>query len=372
MEREIDLVSGMLRREYLSAMLERELGNAHLLDEWVEIPGLQLRRHPRGLVLHNLAGNALIVTPLSISFGLLTKNCNLVKVPSDEPFFAATFARILFSIAPELTEEFSVLQWDGHDEAVYANLFPYLDGVVHWGGEESHRAIAHLAAEHDVALISHGPKISFGFLDGPTPAEIPDLAAALAQDVVLWEQRACASLRFVLVGPSADGSSAAAVAEALAAALADAERRWPPGNTEIGKAASVACLRQRYSLHLGLSGKGRVLGPNGSGWTVVLSDDLPDSAAINHCMDRFVWVSPVTRSDDVLAYLERGGRQLLRLLQVMVYHGRDQAFIDAATRLGVARVSNPGETSFPAPGASHDGGYNLTELTTIHSAPRGT
>lgn len=368
-EAELDLVCGLLQPEYLRALVERELGDARMLDGWVHQPEVSIRRHPRGLVLHNLSGNALIVAPLSIANGLLTKNVNLVKASSEEPVFASAFAEVLFEVAPELRAEVSVLQWSGSDQTIYEALFPALDAAVHWGGEESHRAMARLAAEHEVALLSHGPKISFAYLDGASAGELPAIAAGLARDVVLWEQRACASARFVFVHEGAGGANASAVAESLAAALSEVSRQWPVSADDAGRAARVAALRQRYKLQLGMRRTGRVYASAGSEWTVILSESPPDADAINQCMDRVIWVSPVGGDEAVLEFLARGGRPLRRLLQVMAYHGHSEALVDAVTRLGVARIARPGEMSLPSPGASHDGGYNLVALTTIHSSP---
>ncbi|WP_169306726.1 acyl-CoA reductase [Cohnella pontilimi] len=372
-EYEIDTLSRLLTRDYLASMVEQELGSINILDSWIQAPGLRLRRQSRGLLLHNLAGNALIVAPLSLAYGLITKNVNLVKIPTDEPIFAAAFAQSILSVSPELADELAVLQWSGSDQSVYRALFPLLDGVIHWGGEQSQRSIAHLAAEHDVPLLAHGPKFSFTYLDGPLPCDLADLAEGIASDLVLWEQKACSSPRFILVRADTGYSDAEAIAEALALSLQKATVRWPVTPSDVGRGVRVAAHRHQYELQLGLSGQGKVLASADSqSWTVVLSKILPDHAAINASTDRFVFVCPVASNEEVLAYLSSFGRHQRRLFQVMAYEGNDSDFLDTATQLGVARISRIGEMSCPAPGASHDGGYNLTALTTLHSCPDTT
>ncbi|PAE38027.1 acyl-CoA reductase [Bacillus sp. 7884-1] len=369
-ELELDTVCKFLKQEYLFAMVDRELEDGNILDNWIKVQGILLRRHPRGLILHNLAGNALIVAPLSITFGLLTKNIALIKVPSDQPLFSTAFVRSLLSLAPELNNEISVLQWSGSDHEVFQTLFPVLDGAIHWGGEKSQHAISLLASEYDVPLLSHGPKFSFSYIDGLMQKDVTELAKRISIDIVLWEQKACSSPRFILVRSGDDGADAQALAESLAISLSQADVKWPVSRTDIGKSILVAAQRQQYSLKYGMSGQGKVLAskdPNG--WTVVISNTLPDNAAINASTGRFIFVCPVSSSTEVLNYLKSYDRQQRKLLQVMAYEGKDMNFLDAATYLGVSRISRIGEMSFPAPGASHDGGYNLSALTTIHSCP---
>jgi hypothetical protein len=369
-ELELDAVCQFLKRDYLLEMIEMELGSQEILDKWITKGKLLLRRHPRGLILHNLAGNALIVAPLSIVYGLITKNVALIKASSDEPVFATAFVRSLLSIEPELSDVLSVLQWPGSDQKVYRSIFPLLDGAIHWGGEKSQQAMAALSAEFDVPLIVHGPKFSFSYLDGPVPEKMAQLAEGITRDMVLWEQKACSSPRFVLVRSGSEGADAEALADLLAISLDDASLKWPISRTDVGKGVLVTAQRQQYRLSLGLSGQGRVLGSkNPDGWTVIVSKTMPDSAAINVATGRFIFVCPVSSSAQVLGYLKSYSRYQNKRLQVIAYEGNDLEFINGVTRLGVSRVARIGEMSYPAPGASHDGGYNLNALTTIHSCP---
>lgn len=369
---ELDVVAAMLARPNLERMVKAELGEAHGLDAWDRNGDVLVRRQPRGVVLHNLAGNALIVAPNSIALGLLTKSVNLIKASSDEPRFAAAFAALLIDVEPRLRDELTVCTWPGGDVEVYRALMPHVDAVLHWGGEESRASIATLTAPHDVALVAHGPKLSFGLVQGLRPQELPTVADGLARDVVLWEQRACASPRFVAVLPG-QGTTAEDVARALAGALAQAERMWPSPRGDSGRAARHAALRQRYAIELELEGRGKVL-EAGSGVTVILADRLPSAPGIDHAVDRLVWVADLQSAEALLRGLDAMGPQLPRLLQVLVQHGADGDLLDAMAARGVARIEAPGRSSTPSPGASHDGLHDLAALTRLvtRSQPRNT
>lgn len=364
-QEEMEIIAALLTKSSLRDSVRAELGEYHGLDDWDRVGQILLRRQAHGILLHNLAGNALIVSPHSLALGLLTKHVNLVKASSDEPWFAASFAALLYEIEPELRNELIVCSWPGEDKAIYDAIIPEIDAVLHWGGEESRRSIAHLAAEYDVSLISHGPKLSFGILQTVLSADLHFVAKNLARDIVLWEQRACASPRFIAVLPGA-GVGADDIAQALALALACAEQRWAAGASDRGRGARQAARRQRYMIELELDGLGRVL-EAGRASTVIHTRVFPPAHAIDDALDRLIWVVELPSAGELLRCLDAMGSNISRLFQVAVHHGVDDSILDAIAARGMARMEHPGRSSQPAPGASHDGFHDLALLTTLHT-----
>ena len=78
-----------LRRSNLSRMLKVSLpGREAGLDGFFPLPGkeIQVRARPRGMVVHWLAGNVLNLGIISLVQSLLTRNANIIKLPSAAGF----------------------------------------------------------------------------------------------------------------------------------------------------------------------------------------------------------------------------------------------------------------------------------------------
>ncbi|MDH7500700.1 MAG: acyl-CoA reductase, partial [candidate division NC10 bacterium] len=187
-EHELDMVSRLLWRKNLEEWIIRELGSLSILEDWVEAGDLMIHRQPRGLILHNLAGNAFLLSALSVLFSLLSKNLALLKLSHEEPYFGVRFAESLAEVNADLAQDLAVLYWPGDRKETYEALFVAgLGAVVAWGEAPSVKEMGAYAARHRTRLVEHGPKFGLEVIEEPSRDHARSLAYGVALDVVPWE-----------------------------------------------------------------------------------------------------------------------------------------------------------------------------------------
>src|ERR1700724_669400 len=209
----LEAVLGGVRRRPAVALLGRAaaLGMAH----WAGEP-----------VLVVLASNlpALAVQPLLPALAL--RRPVLLKSPSSEPLFAPAFPAALTRRGPRLAGAVGAATWPGGDAELEAPLLAAAGAVVAYGGAEALADLARRAPGK--RFVGYGPKMSLAAVELGSGAAAPEaLAADLARDVALFDQRGCLSVVAVYVAGGLD--AAARLAGHLEAALAGLAALWPPG-----------------------------------------------------------------------------------------------------------------------------------------------
>jgi hypothetical protein len=345
----------MLLKENLQKMIIEELGNSEILDGWVKTGYGYVGRQPRGTVFHNISGNALVVIPVSISIGLLTKNCNLIKVSGDEPYFAYAFYKSLCEIDSSIADRLSIVYFDSSNSDNYEAAVKNSNCVIHWGGEETGRIMAELCAKYQVEFILHGAKISFEVID--KTGDIMKTAQDVATDIVLWEQKACLSPRIVFINNEINASE---FSNLLANSLDHLAEVFPKAYLAPWNSVKTIQDRQYCILKYGLKNKVEVFSSFNADYTVILNKEMPDKEDIDKCFYRFIFVCPYNDKEEVITYVQEN---IKNYLQTMGYSGDDEDFINDMARLGVSIITRPSEMSMHCPGTSHDGIFNLNELT---------
>jgi hypothetical protein len=345
----------MLLRESIEKMIDEELGTSKVLDGWVRTSYGYVQRQPRGTIFHNISGNAFVVIPVSISIGLLSKNCNIVKVSGDEPYFAYALYKSLCEIDSSISDRLSVVYFDSKCSGIYESVVKNSNGVIHWGGEESGKFMAELCAKYQVELISHGAKISFEVID--STEDIAKTAQEVATDVVMWEQKACLSPRIVFINKELDTLS---FAKHLADSLNNLADVFPKSYLVPWNSVKTIQDRQYCMLKYGLKKKVEVFSSFNADYTVVLNNEMPEKEDIDKCFYRFIFVCPYSNKKEVTDYVEQN---IQSYLQTMGYSGNNEEFVKEMARMGVSIITHPGEMSMHCPGTSHDGMFNLQELT---------
>lgn len=354
---ELEGTMAMLLRENIEKTIVEELGNLDILDKWVDTSYGHIHRQPRGLTFHNISGNAFVVIPVSISMGLLSKNCNLIKVSGDEPYFAHAFYESLCEIDASIKDRLSVLYFDSSNSNIYEEIVSKSDCVIHWGGEYSGRIMSDLCSKYNTHIIMHGAKISFEVVD--ETEDLANVAELVARDVISWEQKACLSPRIVFVNEKLNIKDfSIKVAQSLGA-LANI---FPKAYFTPWSSVKTIQDRQYCLIKYGIN-KGKKIQMYSSfnaDYTVILNDIMPDKEDIDRFFYRFIYICPYENKNQVYNYIEKN---LKAYLQTMGYSGADDDFIEKITLLGVSIVTKPGEMAMHSPGTSHDGIHNLNELT---------
>ncbi|WP_027631487.1 acyl-CoA reductase [Clostridium hydrogeniformans] len=358
---ELENTMTMLLRENTEKIVKEELGNIEVLDNWVETTYGYVHRQPRGVTFHNISGNAFVVIPMSISMGLLSKNCNLVKVSGDEPYFAYAFYKSLCDIDITVKERLSVIYFNSEEGDVYDSIVKRSNCVIHWGGDYSGKIMRELCAKYNCHLIMHGAKISFEVIDNTE--DITKISELVARDIVFWEQKACLSPRLVFVNNNIDTKD---FAESLSNNLKSLTELLPKAYLNPWSSMKIIQDRQYCLLKYGLMDieNVKVYSSYNADYTVILNSKMPDKQDIDRCFNRFIFICPYDDINEVYNYVEEN---LKDYLQTMGYSGDDNSFIEKITLLGVSIVTKPGEMPLHYPGTSHDGIHNLNEMTFVAS-----
>jgi hypothetical protein len=322
-----------------------------------------------GPVLVVLASNlpALAVQPLLPI--LAARRPVLLKSPSAEPLFAPAFLAALVQREPRLAGAVAAAAWPGGAADLEAPVLAGCSTVLAYGGDA---AIADLAARAPGKVVGYGPKTSLAVVGGQGRAgwRFPDrdaeakpgareeadgwlrgVAAGLARDVALFDQRGCLSIAAVYVaGPP---GNAVALARLLATELAELALRWPPGPAGAAGVAEQAAVQQ-LRLEAEMRGLEAPSLPVAAG-TVVVEPEPGFQASPGLRTVRVHPLPDLARLPLLLAPW-RGRLQGAALAGEEAWRLRD----DLAA-LGLSRFAPPGELQSPT-AAWHSGGVDPLAL----------
>ena len=142
----LDTLLNSFRKEALWQLLQSEFGDPLVLDSFQPRPhagGLTRAFGPR-LTTHIFSGNVPALPAWSLICALLLKSASLGKSASEEPLFAALFARSLWDVCPEIGACIGIGWWKGGDAVLEAAAFERSDAVIAYG--QRHRDSRHSAA----------------------------------------------------------------------------------------------------------------------------------------------------------------------------------------------------------------------------------
>jgi phenylacetate-coenzyme A ligase PaaK-like adenylate-forming protein len=358
---ELDAIPLALSRRYLEPKLRSELGALDALDAWRRRPGHEgmTRAFPRGVVLHVSSGNVSVGGSLSAVEGLITRNVNLIKAASDDPFFPILFAESLHEMDPDgiISGGLAVLSWSGRTVPLHKIFQQECDAIVVWGGEEvvqEYRRDLPLRCR----LIEYGPRISFAVV-GAEQAAQADTAAKLAQDIGLWDQTACSSAQTVYVeDPTGDRCLTRQFAAALAMALEAFQQQYPMGRLDMPEKAEITKERQMAVAEMAMGRATLIIPEKGQHWTVVEEADPTFKLSP---LFRTVTVKTVHALHEVADLVAPYG-PLLQTCGLGVAPERAESVAGSLAQIGVLRFTALGEMTGGFAGEPHDGVYALAEL----------
>lgn len=195
-----------------------------------------LPRPGPGLVV--LAGNLPGLGLQALWPALALRRPVLLKSASREPLLIPAFLGALARRLPALASGVAAATWRGGAEEIEAPLLAAVDRVLAYGDEP---ALADLARRAPGRLVGQGPKASVALVGADADPAL--IAPGLARDVALFDQQGCLSLHAVYTS-----GDAPRLAAALAAALREIARLWPPGPAPLPLAAAVRQLREEAAL----------------------------------------------------------------------------------------------------------------------------
>lgn len=325
-------------------LLRSELGSEYAMDEWQRNESVRERAVGRGLVFHSLVGNIPVAGLYSVARGLITRNANLIKLPSRDPLSVYLFARCAVEVAGDhpLAAGISALYWPrAHEHA--AVLAGMADAACLWGSGEAITSVRpHLRPS--APCVTFGPRRSCAIVDLTADgADVDDAARRLAVEVSFYDQAACLSpLRAYVLGDPA------LFEERLVHELHTVGSTLP---RRVGDTDTEGHIRL-------ISEEARVRGWSvhaGDGWTSIL---IPaDEGMITHPLGRTVFLHPCSDLDEIARWVDDDSQT------ISVYPYRiAEAVAERVLPAGGSRVSELGLSRHPRRGFSHDGLRVLNSL----------
>jgi hypothetical protein len=358
-ERSFDVELRNYRAESLVRTLERELGNAEVLDGFV--PDRPLGGHSYAIgptiTLVVLTGNVPGLPALSIVRALLLKSAVIAKVASGEPTFAAFFARSLSEQLPLLGAALAVSYWQRDELDVLDAALRVSDAVIAYGSDQACATIR-ARLRGDQRYVEHGHKLSLGLvtLDYLRALGVDEVARRIALDVSTFNQHACIAPQAYLVEDR--HGSARELASAIARALAQYAEECPLGELAEADAAALQLRRAAAAWQAASQPVAGLWCASTLDWTVQLTDQLlPLSAAGNRDL-RVVACTGLSDAVDKIAPIGK------HLQNVGVGACGSQLFESALAlaRIGACRISEPGHMAEPSLIWRHDGELCLAQL----------
>lgn len=355
----VDLIFSQLTHETLGELLDRELGDRRVLDEFSRRGRLQTRATGPRLISHFLAGNVPAPGILSLCGGLLLRSANLVKMAARDPVFPALFVESLAAVDAELAGCVAVLNWPRTDAAVTQAALADAETVIAYGDDRTIAALRQLAPA-TAKFIGYGHKVSFAVVarEAMTSDNLPALAQAAAFDVSIYDQQGCLSPHVIYV-EERGALSPRRFAAALAEAMAEYQQRVPRGALSVEETAAITTIRAGYQFRAESDRRVSVwTGPDANDWLVLYEDDPVFSPS---CLNRVVFVKPTDGFPRVLDNVRRFA-PLISTVGVSPMNERAMAFAGDLAQMGVSRVCEIGDMQRPPLAWHHDGRPNLAEL----------
>jgi hypothetical protein len=355
----IDLSFGVITHDALGELLDRELGNRRVLDEFCLRGRVQTRAAGPRLIAHFLAGNVPAPGILSICYGLLLKSGNLVKVSRRDPVFPALFVKSLREVDAELADCVAVLEWPRQELALTQAAVLDANAIIAYGDDHSISALREVSPAN-ATFLGYGHKLSFAVVanQAMTAENLPGLADAAAFDVSIYDQQGCLSPHVVYVEERGQ-LNPRRFAEALAKAMAAFQARISRGALSLEEAAAIAKTRSTYEFRAASDKRVSVWSsPGANDWTVIYEDDPSFRPS---CLNRVVFVKPTDGFKRVLDAVQRCAGKI-STVGIAPMNERAMAFAADLANIGVHRVCPLGQMQRPPLAWHHDGRPNLAEL----------
>jgi Acyl-CoA reductase (LuxC) len=196
------------RRDVVTEMAEQTVGIRYL-EGWVPstlVDGRTAKVRAFGSrQLHIVAGNAPLISAMTIVRNAISRSDSIIKSPSNDPFTALAIVQTMCDMAPDhpLTKHISVAYWKGGDEEFERAFYqPHnIEKIVAWGGLSSVKHVTKYI-QPGLELISLDPKRSISIVGQEVfdnEDNMRDAARRLAVDFGTTNQVGCVCSRIAYV-----------------------------------------------------------------------------------------------------------------------------------------------------------------------------
>ncbi|MBW1801642.1 MAG: hypothetical protein JRJ85_13045 [Deltaproteobacteria bacterium] len=194
-------------KENLTNILGDALGSIECLDRFVSMSfnvDRSARAFPKGLIIHWMAGNVPTLGLLSLVSGILTKNANIVRIPSLSDNLLADLMNHLSGLGGVpgvMARSVAIIRYDYRDSEAAEEVSRSADVRIIWGGDESSASIKRLPTKLTCMDMVFPDRTSFVVLgrSALSRERMDAVARLIAHDASVFEQKACASPHTVLL-----------------------------------------------------------------------------------------------------------------------------------------------------------------------------
>jgi hypothetical protein len=355
------VLDGMARdwtRERLLRLVEAEFEKTEVLDGFVGVRGRDVMAVGPRLCTQIVSGSVPGVTVSALIRSLLVKSPTLIKPGLGDIVLPVLFAGALAEEDPAIASALAVVYWPGGTALWEEPAVTGSDLVVAYGSDATISEVRSLTAP-TTRFIGYHNRVSVAAIGrrAMTSGGLKTVARDVAGAVAMFDQRGCVCPGTVFVEEGGERGSGH-LAEAIAAALAEAEVRLPAGRLDDQEVARLQQFRGMAELGAA-TGEARLFdGGEDATWTVVHE---PEPGPAPGCLGRTVRIRSITDASELGRLLVPAALHL-QTIGVAGFGERLHGLAEEWGRLGASRVVPLREMSFPPPWWYHDGRGPLQDL----------
>ncbi len=356
-------VSQWMRKSNFEKMLNENLGNFDVLDDFRENGRKYVKAQPRGIAVHWVAGNIQTLALFSLFQSMAVRNANILRLPETSMKTMLKFLRVFSGIkingisGSELLESVAVVYVPSSDRDGNEALSRIADARIIWGGEDAVKDIKKLGSASHCEDIVFGPKYSFAVVDKDT-IESSSFSAVLKNftvDIMFSEQISCTSPHVIFF--EAEKEDMEKIANELAKEFELAAKKYPKeGN------AFVSSMINTKRAEFGMLGK-KIIASKEMDWTIIIDDSIRLENPVGY---RTIFIKPVKSIFDAVPLITR---RVQTVGCAISSKSRLLEFADAAGYRGVSRCVPAGTMNFFD--TPWDGMYPLSMLVSWAYAKSG-
>lgn len=337
----IAFLSNWLRKSNLEKLINQNLGNLDVLNQFIGSGNKRVKAQPKGLVCHWVAGNIPTLSIFSLVQSMLVRNSNILRIPEQSIEATISLLKVFSQIeegefkGSDLLKANSIVYYPSSDHVANASLSMVADIRVVWGGLTAVQAIQGLAHREHCEDIIFGPKYSFSVLDHEI-LESPDLEKYIrrfATDVVAFEQSACSSPHVFFIETDNKDERLTDVINLFSQEFTRLMKVLPKEYINQVSATKIINKRAEYGLSLDKN----VICSKSNDWTILIDNNIKLEEPIQ---SRTIWIKPIPSVMDIPPLITKNIQTI-----GCAFSNKDKFinFVDLATFKGVARCVAPGQ-----------------------------
>jgi long-chain-fatty-acyl-CoA reductase len=327
-----------------------ELGNERIFDEWIPRQMVYVRAFARGLLVQYLVGNLPLAGMYTVLRGIISRNVNVLKLPSRDPVTVLGLVESMLEIDPEhpVSRALSVVYWP-HAARIGEACLRAADAVCVWGGADAVETVKR-AVRANVPVSEYGPRWSASVID-LTRCDPDEAALRLVDDVGFYDQEACFNTQRAFVR-----GDVAEFRIHLRKYLDHFAKRFPLTSNRDSLAHRSSTLAEARYLELDVD--------EGPDWAIVTIEEDKDPGLV-HPLTRTIFLHHVSNFDTVSQYLNGHSQTISVMPWKLIDELRDELAM-----VGANRFVELGWSRLPRQGFTHDGVYGMHSLVRLVALER--